>query len=563
MEVSATQEFKLMEKDEIRIIPLGGVGEIGKNMMVIEYRDTIIIVDSGVMFPGERMKGIDFIIPDFSYVVEKKQKVKGILLTHGHEDHIGALPYLLKEISAPVYGTRLTLGFAKNRLDEHKLPAEPEFNEIRPRQKIDFGDISAEFFSVFHSIADGVGIAFHTPYGTIVHSGDFKIDYTHIYDTPFDFFKLAEFGERGVLLLMSDSTNAENEGYTPSEIALNESLMKAISGACGKVLVATFASSTHRIQQVFDAAKRAGRKIAILGRRMESNISMAKSLGHLKFDDSIVIPPDRIKNYRSEEVVVLTTGSQGEPMAALSLIARGKHGLLRIEKGDTVIISASVIPGNERTVSEIVNSLYRRGASVIYEGFRQIHVSGHASQEELKLLMTITKPKYFIPIHGEFRQLINHSCLARQIGMKDENILVIEDGDVVCIDKDGIRTEERLPLGSVCIDGKGVGGVEAMALSDRNRLSEGGVVVVVIPITIEDSGIMEPEIFSKGFIFSDAPDSLLEKAKDIVFDAVRGCVREKNAGSDRLKRTVKERLKEYFYRETAKNPVIVPIVIDL
>ena len=552
-----------MREDEVRIIPLGGVGEIGKNMMVIEYQDTILIVDAGIMFPGERIKGVDFIIPDFSYVFERKQKVRGILLTHGHEDHIGALPYLLSEIEAPVYGTKLTLGFARNRIEEHNLSHEPSYNEIRPRQRIDFDAITVEFFSVFHSIADGVGLAFHTPYGTIVHSGDFKIDYTHIYDTPFDFYKLAELGEKGVLLLLSDSTNAENEGYTPSEIALTESLREAISAADGKVLVATFASSTHRIQQVFDAALRTGRKIAILGRRMENSITMARSLGYLTFDETIVIPPERISRCRPDEVVILTTGSQGEPMSALSKIANGKHGLLSIEEGDTVIISASVIPGNERTVSEIVNSLYRRGASVIYEGFRQIHVSGHASQEELKLLMTITKPKYFIPIHGELRQLISHSLLARQIGMKEENILVIEDGDVISIDGDGIKLEGRISLNNVCIDGKGVGGIEAPALNDRNRLSESGVVVVVIPITIEDSGIMEPEIFSKGFIFTEDDEFLFDKAKDLVLQAVRTCVRERGPTTTYLKKAVSDCLSNYFFEKTAKNPVIVPIIIEL
>jgi len=556
-----------MEKAAIRIIPLGGLGEIGKNMMVLEFKETIVVVDSGIMFPGERMNGIDFIIPDFSYLMERRHKIRGILLTHGHEDHIGALPYLLKEISAPVYGTRLTLGFARNRLEDHDLPSEPEFIEIKPRQCINFGEITAEFFSVFHSIADGVGIAFHTPFGTIVHSGDFKIDYTHIDDSQFDFYKLAEYGENGVLLLMSDSTNSEHGGYTPSEFALNESLREAISEAEGKVLVATFASSTHRIQQVFDAALHAGRKIAILGRRMETNISMAKDLGYLQFDESIVIPPDRIKSVRPNEVIVLTTGSQGEPMSALSKIAMGKHGMLEIEKGDKVIISASVIPGNEKTVSRIVDCLYRRGARVIYEGFRQIHVSGHASQEELKLLMAITRPRYFIPIHGEFRQLINHAALARQIGMKEDRILVVEDGDVVRIDKEGIGIESRLEIQNVCIDGKDIGGIEAPALTDRNRLSEGGVVVVVIPITLEDSGIMEPEIFSKGFVFSEDPDTLFGKAKDIAFREVRICVREENAGSGRdtgrMKKVVTDSLRDYFFRETAKRPVIVPIVIEV
>jgi ribonuclease J len=549
--------------ESIRIIPLGGVGEIGKNMMVIEYRKTIIIVDVGVMFPGECLKGIDFIIPDFSYVIKNKSKVKGILLTHGHEDHIGALPYLLKELNAPIYGTRLTLGFAKNRLEEHSLPEEPVFHEIKPREQIDFEGITAEFFSVFHSVADGIGIAFHTPFGIIVHSGDFKIDYTHIYDSLFDFYKLSEFGEKGVLLLMSDSTNAENEGHTTSEIALNESLFKEISHTRGKVLVATFASSTHRIQQIFDISSRTGRKIAILGRSMEKNIVMARALGYLLYDESIVIPAERVESYNPEEVVILTTGSQGEPMSALAKIAIGKHPLFNVKEGDTVIISASVIPGNEKTVSETVNSLYRRGASVIYEGFKEIHASGHASQEELKLLMSITKPQFFFPIHGEFRHLINHSYLARQVGIKESNILFVEDGDVVKVDDKGVVVEERIPLRDMGIDGREVEGIEIPLLSDRQKLSEGGVVIIVIPISLEDSGVLQPEIFSRGFVFSEDENSLFEKAKDITFDTVRCCIRDGDQSANQLKKAVRDSLQKFIYEETRRSPVIMPIVIEV
>jgi ribonuclease J len=553
-----------MHSDElVRIIPLGGIGEIGKNMMVIENGETIVIVDVGIMFPREQLRGIDFIIPDFSYVIENKRKIKGILLTHGHEDHIGALPYLLKEVSAPIYGTRLTLGFAKNRLEEHAMPEDPVFHEIRPRDRIDFGGIAAEVFSVFHSVADGIGIAFHTPFGIIVHSGDFKIDYTHVYDSHFDFYKLSELGEKGVLLLMSDSTNAENEGYTPGEIALNESLHEAVSSARGKVLVATFASSTHRIQQIFDVSARTARKVAILGRSMEKNIAMAKDLGYLVFNESMVIPTESIENYDSEEVVILTTGSQGEPMSALAKIAVGKHPLLSIQEGDTVIISASVIPGNEKTVTDIVNSLYRRGAVVIYEGFKQIHASGHASQEELKLLMSITKPQFFLPIHGEFRHLINHSYLARQIGIKASNILVVENGDVVRIDNTGIVVENKIALDDVGINGRGVGSIESPLISDRHKLSESGVVIIVIPISLDDSGILQPEIFSRGFVFSEDEDALFEKARDITFKAVRNCVRDGEQSANQLKKAVRESLEQYFHKETMRSPIIVPIVIDV
>ena len=552
----------MRETENIRIIPLGGLGEIGKNMMLIEYQDSIIIVDSGMMFPEDQMPGIDFVIPDFSYIAERRNKVKALLLTHGHEDHIGALPYLLKEINVPVYGTRLTIGFARNRLEEHTFTDRPVFIEIRPREKISFGAISAEFFRVCHSVADGVGIAFHTPHGIIIHSGDFKIDFTPVYDDTFDFRKLSEFGEKGVILLMSDSTNAENKGYTPSESKLNDSLFETITGSDGKVLVALFASNIQRIQQIFDICFRAEKKVAVLGMSMEKNIAMAKDLGYLKFKESILISPEKVNSYKSNRVVVLTTGSQGEPMSALSRIAASKYKSFDIEKGDTVILSASIIPGNEKTVSRIVNILFRKGASVLYEGFEDLHVSGHAFQEELKLFIAITKPKYFIPIHGEFRHLIHHSNLAKQVGVEEKNIIIAEDGDVININESGIAIVDKVAAGHVYIDGKSIGDVESTILRERHKISEDGIIIVIIPIGVEDSSILHPEIISRGFVYSIEAEIFTE-AKDIVFDMVRKHIRDKTNDRLVLKNRVKKALKNYFFKKTAQSPLIVPVIIEV
>lgn len=552
----------MRETENIRIIPLGGLGEIGKNMMLIEYQDSIIIVDAGMMFPEDQMPGIDFVIPDFSYITERRNKVKALLLTHGHEDHIGALPYLLKEVNVPVYGTRLTIGFARNRLEEHTFTDKPVFIEIKPREKVSFGAISAEFFRVCHSVADGVGIAFHTPHGIIIHSGDFKIDFTPVSDDTFDFRKLSEFGEKGVLLLMSDSTNAENKGYTPSESKLNDSLFETITGSDGKVLVALFASNIHRMQQIFDICSRAEKKVAVLGMSMEKNIAMAKDLGYLKYKESILISPEKVNSYKNNKVVVLTTGSQGEPMSALSRIAASKYKSFDIEKGDTVILSASIIPGNEKTVSRIVNVLFRKGASVLYEGFEDLHVSGHASQEELKLIIAITKPKYFIPIHGEFRHLIHHSNLAKQVGVEEKNIIIAEDGDVININESGIAIDDKVTAGHVYIDGKSIGDVESTILRERHKISEDGIIIVIIPIGVEDSSILHPEIISRGFVYSIEAEIFTE-AKDIVFDMARKYIRDKTNDRLVLINRVKKALKNYFFKKTAQSPLIVPVVIEV
>jgi len=553
----------MREKSKIRLIPLGGVGEIGKNMILVEWDEGILVVDCGIMFPEEQMPGVDFLIPDFTYLVKKSKKLKGIILTHGHEDHIGALPYLLKEVRAPIYGTKLTLGFAKNRLDEHELNYQPEFIEIVPRDTVSFGEVVLEFFQVCHSVADCVGIALHTPFGIIVHTGDFKIDFTPLYGNYFDFHKLAEYGEKGVLLLLADSTNVENEGYTPSESKLSSSLKKTIISSKGKVMVATFASNIHRIQQVLEICQEAGKRVAVVGRSMERNITMALELGYLRFNKHILIPPERIKKMDKSRVVALTTGSQGEPMSALWRIAEGKNRYIEVEQGDTVILSSSVIPGNEKTVSRIINCLFRKGASVFYEGFEDLHVSGHASQEELKLVMAITRPRFFIPVHGEFRHLVHHSNLARQMGITDGRIMIAEDGDIITVDKNGVTLDGKIPVEHVYIDGKSVGEIGGNVLRDRHRLSEGGIVIVVLPVSLEDNGILQPEIFSRGFSGMAVGNELFKKAKDITFDIIKKCMEEKNLNWNYIKRRTQIALRTLFLKETSRSPVIVPIVIEM
>lgn len=555
----------MSSKERIQIIPLGGLGEIGKNMMILEHGDTGIIIDAGMMFPGYQMHGIDFVIPDFSYIIENRSRIQALILTHGHEDHIGALPYLIREINVPIYGTKLTLGFARNRLAEHSFPYEPHLIEIFPRQSVKFGQITAEFFRVCHSVADGVGIAFHTPLGTIIHSGDFKVDFTPVHNDYLDLQKLAELGEKGILLLMADSTNSENAGYTPSERELSHSLLETITSSEGKVLVATFASNIYRIQQIFDICNKVKKKVAIVGMSMERNISMAKDLGYLEFEQSLLIPPEKVKSYGRKKIVILTTGSQGEPMSALSRIANNRYKSFEVERGDTVILSSSIIPGNEQTVSKIVNSFFKKGASVYYEGFEDLHVSGHASREELKLLLSVTKPKYFIPIHGEMRHLIHHSNLAKQMGIREENIIIAGDGDVIRIDEKGVAISNCVAAGNVYIDGKNVGEIEHTILKDRQRLSRDGIVIVVVTITNEKEGVglLDPEITSKGFVYSDESEDLFNNAKMRVLNMVKQYLKEMNADLDHLKDLIKAELGSYFKRETGINPIVLPIIIEV
>ncbi len=555
----------MMRNEEYKIIPIGGLGEIGKNMMVFESESEMVIIDSGMMFPEDYMAGIDFVIPDFSYLIDNQEKVKAIILTHGHEDHIGALPYLLKEINVPVYGTKLTLGFAQNRLREHSLDRKSKLYEIRPRSCLSFDSFNVEFFQVSHSIADCVGIAIKTPYGIIIHTGDFKIDYTPVNDEYIDFYKLAEYGEDGVFLLMSDSTNVETKGCTPSEMDLKESLLRAITGAGGMVLVATFASNIYRIQQIFDICRKIGKKVAILGKSMEENIKMAKSLGYLNFPQSMVISPRSVKDNKRKNVVVLTTGTQGEPMSMLTRIANDTYPHITIRNGDTVILSASIIPGNEKTVTRIINRIYRKGAYVYYEGYEDLHVSGHASQEELKLMLKLTRPSYFMPIHGEYRHLVHHSTLAQLIGVAKDHIILAEDGDIVRIDKDGIRIDGRIGIDNVYIDGKNIGGVEEDILTTRYKLAQDGIVTVILPLSVQEKAIYPPEIVSKGFINFNNND-VLDKARSLAFDEIKSYTDEKgfeNLNWDGIKKRVVRELKKFFKKEIGQSPLIVPVIIEV
>jgi ribonuclease J len=551
------------EHGPVRLIPLGGIGEIGKNMLVIENDAAIIVVDAGIMFPDDQLSGIDFIIPKFDYLLENREKVRAIFLTHGHEDHIGALPYLLKELPVPVYGTRLTLGFARNRLEEHNLPEDPEFHEIRPRERVIIRNLQFEFFRVCHSVADGVGFALHTPHGIILHTGDFKVDFTPVHEHHLDFFKLAEFGEKGVLLLMSDSTNAEQQGYTPSEMHLGNLLFDTLYNARGRVIISTFASNIHRIQQILDQCERASKKVCILGRSMERNVTMARDLGYLHFQDSLVVPLERIKNHPRNGVVLLTTGTQGEPMSVLSQIATDRHKLLSVEEDDTVILSASIIPGNEKTVSAIINSIFKRGARVLYEGFEDLHVSGHASREELKLMIALTRPRYFIPVHGEFRHLIHHSDLAKEMGIREENIILAENGNVIQVDEGGVSVKGRVGVGSAYIGGRAQGSIENGQLAERYRIAEEGMIIVAIPITPEDRGVLEPKVCAKGFIHLNGREELLQRAQKAAFESVRRSFDRWGMNTEQIKIEVRNALEDFFRREASRRPVIVPIVVEV
>jgi len=551
-----------MDGEELRIIPLGGLGEIGKNMMVVESGDTMIIVDAGMMFPDDTMPGIDFVIPDFSYVLENRKKIRGIILTHGHEDHIGALPYLLSLVDVPVFGTKLTLGFARNRIEDHSIACRVNLHEVNPREPYEFGDLKIEFFRVCHSIADGVGLSIETPAGYIVHSGDFKFDLGPSREN-FDFFKLTEYGEKGVILLLSDSTNAESKGFTPSERELYARFRDVISNAPGRVIVATFASNIHRIQQVFDVSVRSGKRVAILGKSMEKNIEMGKKLGYLHFNERILISSKKLQSYRKDSIVLLTTGSQGEPMSALSRIIYNRHRL-DIEKSDTVILSSSIIPGNEKTVTKIVNDLFKRGAQVYYEGVDELHVSGHASREELKLLIAMTKPKYFMPIHGEFRHLITHVRLAKEMGVPEKNIILCEDGDVVSVRDEDVRITDRVRAGHVYIDGKSIGAIEATVLEDRHKLSRDGIVIVALPVLAGGKKMISPpDIYSRGFIHCEISSDLFEKAKTAVYQSAMDLVGQEGLDHSLIKACIVDTLKSFFRKQTSRVPIIVPLITEV
>ena len=496
-----------------KIIPLGGLGEIGLNMMVFEDKDTIFIVDAGLMFPEDYMLGVDIVIPGMDYIKKNRSKVAGVVLTHAHEDHIGALPYLLREINAPVYGTSFTLGIVRHKLEEHGLISSVALHEVFPRGRLRFGAFELEFIRVTHSVIDGLGIAIKTPIGLVVHTGDFKINHTSMDGMVTDVNKFAQCGEEGVLALLSDSTNVEREGYTISDQKVGETLAKFSTGRKGRLIVALFASNISRIQQLVDIANAEGRKVVFDGRSIEVSVKIAKALGYLHIPEGLEIDVKQANDFPADQIAMITTGSQGEPMSALARMASGMHKQIKIREDDTVILSSKFIPGNEKAITHIINNLYRRGADVIYEKISDIHVSGHAFQEELKLMINLTKPKYFIPIHGEYRHLILHSRLAEQVGISKENILLAENGQIIEFDEWGGRVQDSVTTGRVLIDGKGIGDVGRSVLKERRNLSEDGLVVVNMAFDEETGAVLYgPEIASRGFVFETETGHIADRS---------------------------------------------------
>lgn len=549
----------------VRIVPLGGLGEIGLNMMVVEYEETILLVDAGLMFPEDEMLGIDIVIPDFTYLLKNRSKVRALVVTHGHEDHIGGIPFLLRELNVPIYGTALTLALIREKLREYGLLDRSTLIQVVPRQTVSVGCFEVEFIQVCHSIPDGVGLAIRTPVGIIVHSGDFKIDSTPIDGKRFDMARFGTYGEEGVLALFSDSTNAERIGYTISERKVGNTLREIFQDCEGRIVVAVFASNIHRIQQVVDLAREFNRKVLLNGRSMVTNVRIARELGYLDFDPSREITLQDLPKYSDAKVLMLTTGSQGEPMSALSRMAFNDHKKLKVKPGDTIVLSSRFIPGNERTIQNIINHLYRQGAEVIHEQVRDIHVSGHAYREELKAMINLVRPRYFIPVHGEYRQLFKHRQLAMLMGIPPENCLLVEDGTVLGLRLDSVRIEERIDTGRVLVDGKGVGDVGGLVLRDRRHLAEDGLVIVTIAIDKETGDILSgPDILSKGFIHEETKPEILDDAKCLILDAYDRLLNDDvQVEAATLQDEIRRELKRFFNRTLERRPVIYPVVIDI
>ncbi|MGL4730479.1 MAG: ribonuclease J [Clostridium sp.] len=552
------------EREKIKIIPLGGFNEIGKNLTVIEYKNDIVIVDCGLKFPDDDMLGIDVVIPDITYLLKNKDRVKGIFLTHGHEDHIGALPYVLKQLNVPVYGTKLTLGIVQIKLKEHGLLSTVELKYVKPKDIVKLENVSVEFIRTSHSIADSVAIAIHTPSGVVLHTGDFKIDYTPIDGCVADLARFAELGKKGVTVMLADSTNVERPGYTMSESTVGESFENIFFSAKGRIIVATFASNIHRIQQIIQAASKYGRKVAVSGRSMENIMAVAVELGYIKADKDTLINIDAISKYNDDQVAIITTGSQGEPMSALSRMAASEHKKVNIQEGDTVIISATPIPGNEKLVSKVINQLFKKGADVIYEALADVHVSGHACQEELKLMHTLVKPKFFIPAHGEYRHLKQHGELAVKLGMSERNVYLGENGDVIEVSRDAIRRVSSVTSGQVFVDGLGVGDVGNIVLRDRKHLSQDGILTVVVTIEKETGTVIAgPDIISRGFVYVRESEDLMEGARELVKNALKECEENKIKEWPTIKGNIREVLRGYLYERTKRRPMILPIIMEV
>lgn len=549
----------------LKIIPLGGLGEIGKNITLYEYDGDMFLVDCGMSFPDEDTPGVDIVIPDFTYVIENKDKIKGLVVTHGHEDHIGAIPYLLRNFNLPIYATRLTIGLIEGKLKEHKLLSGAKLNVVSPGEKVTLGKFTVEFIHVNHSIPDAVGFAITCGAGTVVQTGDFKIDTTPIDDYVIDIARFAELGKKGVLALLSDSTNAERPGFTPSEKLVGESFSNLFKKAEGhRIIVATFSSNIHRIQQIIDEAVRCDRKVIISGRSMQNVVNVAAQLGYLKVPDGILVELEAIRNYKPEELVIITTGSQGEPLSALHRIAFSEHRQIELIPGDVIIISATPIPGNEKLVGKVINELMRKGANVVYEKMYDVHVSGHACQEELKLMMSIVKPKYFIPVHGEQKHLYKHSVLAGNMGIPKDNIIIPVNGEVIELTKRSIKYTQTVTAGRVLVDGFGVGDVGSIVLRDRKHLAEDGIIVVNVAIdSVTREVISGPDVVSRGFVYVKESEELMNELNEVVCDVLEKCyvtnVRDWNA----IKTKIKDSVAKFLFSRTHRSPMILPVIMEV
>ena len=554
-------EFK---KENLKIIPLGGLDEIGKNITVFEYGNEIVLVDCGLEFPEDDMLGVDLVIPDITYLEKNQEKIKGLVITHGHEDHIGSIPYLLKQINVPIYATKLTIGLIKNKLEEHKLLSSTKLVTVEQGQTVHFGNIRVEFIRSSHSIPDSVMLAIHTPAGTVLHTGDFKVDYTPIDNQLMDFGRIAELGNKGIVALLSDSTNAERKGFTMSESSVGEVFDKLFLHNTKRIVVATFASNVHRVQQIVNSAVKYGRKIAVCGRSMINMIETAREIGYIDAPENLFIDIDMIKNYPDEQLVIITTGSQGETMSALTRMAAGEHKKVVITPNDMVIISATPIPGNEKLVSNVINDLMQIGAEVVYSALEDIHVSGHACQEEQKLILALAKPKFFIPVHGEYRQLRAHAETAKKMGIPPENIFLLNNGRVLEVNQKEAKLTTSVPSGKILVDGLGVGDVGNIVLRDRQHLSQDGLIVIVMTMDSATGEIISgPDVVSRGFVYVRESENLMEDVKKVIREEVRNFEEQGIRDWSTIKSTLKDNLRDYIFQKTKRNPMILPIIMEV
>ncbi len=552
------------KKSPLKIIPLGGLLEVGKNITVFEYENEMIVVDCGLAFPEDDMLGVDLVIPDVTYLVRNKDKIKGLVITHGHEDHIGSIPYLLKQINIPIYATRLTVGLINNKLEEHGLLRSTKMHIVNQGETINFGKMQVEFIRSCHSIPDAVALAIHTPVGTVVHTGDFKIDYTPIDDERMDFGRLAELGNKGVLALMSDSTNAERKGYTMSESTVGDVFEKLFLNCTKRIVVATFASNVHRVQQIVNSSVKYGRKIAVCGRSMINMIQTAIELGYIQVPNNVFIDIDMINNYPDDQLVIITTGSQGETMSALTRMAAGEHRKVTITPNDLVIISANPIPGNEKFVSKVIDDLMKIGAEVVYSALEDVHVSGHACQEEQKLMFALTKPKYFIPVHGEYRQLIAHIETAKKMGVDVSDTFIMTNGRVLELNEKEAKLTGTVPSGKILVDGLGVGDVGNIVLRDRQHLSQDGLIVIVLTMDQSTGEVVAgPDVISRGFVYVRESENLMDDVKQVIRDEISKCEEKHIREWSIIKSNLKDNLRDYIYQKTKRNPMILPIIMEI